>query len=126
MAALYKYFTVSIIIISLFAHSIGNIFFVADYYINPAKYEKNCINKSKPELKCNGKCQLMKKIQAEEKKEKQNAEKELANSIHITLYNKNYFVSVEEKEILHKTLQPEYNNTFKPNSFISSVFHPPS
>lgn len=126
MAALYKYFTVSIIIVSLFAHSIGNIFFVADYYLNPAKYEKNCVNKSRPELKCNGKCQLAKKIQAEEKKEKENGEKELASRINITLYNKDYFASIDHQGTICQPIQPEYNNTLKLRSFTSTVFHPPS
>lgn len=42
-----------------------------DYYTNTASFAKNCINKARPMLHCNGKCQMMKKLQQEEKKEQQ-------------------------------------------------------
>ena len=35
---------------------------MADYMINLEKYKKNCVNKNKPKLHCNGKCQMMKKM----------------------------------------------------------------
>ena len=44
---------------------------VADYYTNTAKYARNCVNKYRPSLHCNGQCQLMKKIREQEKKEQQ-------------------------------------------------------
>lgn len=42
-----------------------------DYFANTTAYAKNCVNKAKPKLHCNGKCQMMKKIQQEEKKNQQ-------------------------------------------------------
>ena len=47
----------------------------AEYRINTAAFAKNCINKAKPILKCKGKCQMMKKMQEEEQKEKETAQK---------------------------------------------------
>jgi hypothetical protein len=44
-----------------------------DYYANTNAYARNCINKARPAMHCNGKCQMMKKILEAEKK---NAEKE--------------------------------------------------
>ena len=37
---------------------------VLDYFANTASFAKNCENKARPMLHCNGKCQLMKKIKA--------------------------------------------------------------
>ena len=44
-----------------------------DYILRRADYEKQCINKALPQMHCNGKCQLMKKIMEQEKKEQQQA-----------------------------------------------------
>jgi hypothetical protein len=40
---------------------------IADYYVDQAAYAKNCINKYRPKLNCNGQCQLMKKLEKQEK-----------------------------------------------------------
>ena len=47
---------------------------VLDYVANITAYIEQCINRDKPELKCKGRCQMMKKLQAEEEKEQQNPE----------------------------------------------------
>lgn len=39
------------------------------YVIQKKEYMKRCVNKARPMLHCNGKCQLMKKIEEQEKKE---------------------------------------------------------
>lgn len=53
------------IILSLiiFGASFQNSLFVIDYAVNQDFYEIHCINKSKPELDCHGKCQL--KVESE-------------------------------------------------------------
>lgn len=125
MPTLYKQLTVFIFLASFVAHTIGNGFFIADYYLHPEKYAKNCINKSRPKLQCNGKCQLMKKIEEEEKKEKANNEKEISVRTTITLTDKNYFVIIEDNKVADKPIQRVYKNTIALNSFTSSVFRPP-
>ncbi len=49
------------------------------YYANPAAFAKNCVNKGRPMMHCNGKCQVMKKMQQEEQKEKENTERKADN-----------------------------------------------
>jgi len=45
---------------------------VVSYHVNKEYITANfCENKAKPQMKCNGKCYLAKKIQAEEKQEQQ-------------------------------------------------------
>lgn len=39
---------------------------VGDYYFNLKEYKENCINKQKPKLKCDGKCQLVKNVLEED------------------------------------------------------------
>jgi hypothetical protein len=50
-------------------------FVLLDYYANTAAYAKNCINKARPKLHCNGKCQVMKKMREEEKQQQENAQR---------------------------------------------------
>lgn len=69
-------------------------FVVADYFLNTAKYAKNCENKAKPMLHCDGKCQLMKKIKAEEKKDQENPERKTENKNEITLFPNSSFASI--------------------------------
>jgi len=42
---------------------------IAGYYINTPAYAINCINKNKPQMHCNGKCYLSKKITEQQKKD---------------------------------------------------------
>ena len=35
---------------------------LVDYYLNTGNYLENCINKDRPQLHCNGHCQLMTKM----------------------------------------------------------------
>jgi cytochrome c-type biogenesis protein CcmH/NrfF len=42
---------------------------VLDYQFNQAAFAKNCENITRPVLHCNGKCQMVKKIQDSQKQE---------------------------------------------------------
>ncbi|HJU45470.1 MAG TPA: hypothetical protein VJ647_01750 [Chitinophagaceae bacterium] len=96
---------------------------IMDYYTNTAAYAKNCENKARPKLHCNGKCQMMKKIKEEEKKEKEDAERRVVKNEVIS--SRSFFASIlyiEVKEdrtyILH--------DTGSPVDIAVSFFHPPS
>lgn len=52
---------------------------VMDYYANTAVYAANCINKTMPAMHCNGKCQMMKRLQQEEKDNRDNQERKASN-----------------------------------------------
>lgn len=47
----------------VFAASFQNSLFYFDYKMNRDFYEAHCINKAKPELDCNGKCQVREESQ---------------------------------------------------------------
>jgi len=89
-------------ILSFFTHQFGKLMILADYYTNTSHYAKNCINKSRPKLRCNGKCQMMKKIQKEEKKEKQDAEKKNENKKDTPFYFEKNLIKVNQlSESIH-------------------------
>jgi len=82
----------SLIIISFLAQNFSRQLIVAGYYSNTASFAKNCENKARPMMHCNGKCQLMKKLQQEEKKDQQNQERRGENDE--VLSSKSYFTSI--------------------------------
>jgi len=77
-----------------FIDTCSSLFFVAGYYINPATYAENCVNKDKPQMHCNGKCQLQKKINTENTNDKQNPERK-NNNLDEVLSSKTFFASLE-------------------------------
>lgn len=89
-------------------------------------YAKNCVNKAKPKLRCNGKCQMMKKIQEEEKKDAENAERKSENKNEVILSSKSFFANADM--ILSKTLIITTYATFSFSNTIDrayGIFHPP-
>ncbi len=89
-----KPFLVAILLIVFAAQSFGNVWLWVDYKINLEKYAENCVNKARPMLQCNGKCQLAKKIQEEETKKQREAEKG-APKIDYSLSSKHFFLAVD-------------------------------
>ena len=94
-----------------------------NYYTNTAAFAKNCINKVKPKMHCNGKCQMMKKMQEEEKKEQENTERtfkiEPAVLCAVSIFCSSKIPLIN---IIKPTL---YDIDYSIKSFPSDVFHPP-
>ena len=68
-------------------------FIVVDYVANTAAFAKNCENKAKPKLQCNGKCQMMKKMAKEEKKDQENPDRKAENKSENVLSSKSFFTA---------------------------------
>jgi hypothetical protein len=66
-----RFITAIFLFVAFTAQTFNKALIMLDYYTNTASFAKNCINKARPMLHCNGKCQMMKKLQQEEKKEQQ-------------------------------------------------------
>lgn len=98
-------------------------FLLMDYYANTAVYAKNCINKAKPALHCNGKCQMMKQLQEEEKKEQQDAANKLEIKLAILASKVFYCTAREALPLRTKLFLPEINIPLKKISL--DIFHPP-
>lgn len=61
-----------------------------DYYANTTAYARDCVNKAKPTMHCNGKCQVMKKLEQQEKDERDNLEKSADNKTALIAGNSFY------------------------------------
>lgn len=99
-------------------------FVVTNYLIN-YDYIANvlCINKDKPELKCNGKCHLNKEL----KKDDERKDKEIKSTFEVYFFchtpqisSENIFSPIEINKPENLYLKKEQVG------FTSSVFHPPS
>lgn len=104
-------------------HSFQHVLTIADYYVDKAAYVKNCVNKYRPKLNCNGQCQLMKKIA---KQEKENQEPSLKLSMKQEVISSRCFyptlpVVLESVSLQHQSFYL-MNLTHQPRSF----FHPPA
>ncbi|MDN3659132.1 hypothetical protein QWZ08_26040 [Ferruginibacter paludis] len=75
---MFKQLTAIILIAAFVAQTFSGGFVMLDYYTNKATFAKNCINKTRPVLHCNGKCQMMKKLKQEESRDKQSPERKNA------------------------------------------------
>ena len=99
---------------------------MVDYYTNAGKYAKNCENKAKPRMHCSGKCQMMKKLQQEEKKDQENPERKSENKNESVLSSKSFFAIVNRtyKTAIEKQLFPQISDGYAYNC-TNTIFHPP-
>lgn len=101
-----------------------------DYMVNYEYISKElCINKEKPELKCNGKCHLMKELAKASEDEKPISSDKKDNSKHeseVLFYQELQPVIVSQ--IYFHTNSLVGNNYFNHYSHLNdcSVFHPPT
>ncbi len=77
-------------------------------------------------MHCNGKCQMMKKLQQEEKNEQENQERKAENRIEIALSTKSFFATAPIQYLIlssSKKLSPSSDGKSIDRSF--DIFHPP-
>jgi hypothetical protein len=58
-----------ILLLAFLCQTFDQGFYYLDYLVEKKEYMKRCENKSRPELQCKGKCQLMKKIREQQEQE---------------------------------------------------------
>ena len=123
---LYRNILVIILLVAIGLQSFSKAIYIADYYVNNATYLKNCENKAKPKLQCNGKCQVKKKMQEEEKKDQENPDRKLENKSEIIISSKSFFTT----QIVQPNLDIDNHNKWFLDMGIvidrsSSIFHHP-
>lgn len=96
---------------------------VLDYYTNTAAYAKNCENKARPKLHCNGKCQMMKKLKEEERKEQENTERRLG--LNEVISAKSFFTIITDRRGALITYSYFHTNSGRPVDKSYTIFHPP-
>ncbi|MFD2523064.1 hypothetical protein [Emticicia soli] len=125
----FKQIALVILSLALLVKSFIVPFICLDYQIRKDFIIKNyCVNKNKPELHCDGKCFLAKKIHEQTEKEEQNA---LQNFIY-KLLEVNTFESHSNFDFTNVVDIKDFavnNYPFAAQTtidFSSSIFHPPS
>lgn len=122
-APMFKKITASMLLLAFVSQTFAGPFIMLDYFVNTAAYAKNCINKARPRMHCNGKCQAMKKIADQEKKDMQDSQRKAENKLPV-LSSKSFFCSVE---IISSEITKRYplQNVNRTCDIALAVFHPP-
>lgn len=122
-APMFKKITAFVLLLAFVSQTFAGPFIMLDYFVNTAAYAKNCINKARPKMHCNGKCQAMQKILEYEKKDQQDSQRKAENKLPV-LSSKSFFCSVKIFSKLIKSKYPTQNNKHTID-IASAVFHPP-
>jgi hypothetical protein len=119
----YRFITALALTAIFFTANFYDLFTIAGYYVNTSAYAMNCVNKNKPQMHCNGKCQLQKKLDTENK-DQQTPDKKNDNSNEV-LSSKTFFASVETPlVIINHTKYFIINNVHTIDKSFA-FFHPP-
>ena len=84
---MWKQSIAALLILAFTASTFCRTVIVLDYYTSTAAFAKDCINKAIPKMHCNGKCQMMKKLEQEEQKDQDNPERKSENKNEIFFAN---------------------------------------
>lgn len=118
-----KYPIVLLFITALFLQSFSRTLVMADYLVNLEAYKEKCINKVRPKLNCNGKCQLYKKINQQD--QNKDLQAPIYNQTDFVLSSKTFFPSLLLHAVEQNRSFPLYACQFEASNFIDSIFHPP-
>ena len=105
------------------SQTFDKVLIMVDYYTNTAAYAKNCVNKARPQMHCNGQCQMMKKLKEEERKEQENVAKRFG--LNEVISSRSFFTSVTDREGALIQLSYFYTNSGLPIDRAYTFFHPP-
>lgn len=97
---------------------------MANYFTNTEAFAKNCVNKARPLLHCNGKCQLAKKLREEEKKEQQTPERKASKDEVVS--SKSFFAGAPMAAFRLIAKRAPFGIPFFPSGSLRPVFHPPA
>jgi hypothetical protein len=119
-----KLSVIVIIIFALLTSTLSKLYIYTDYIINiDSITEKYCVNKSKAELKCKGKCHISKQISEQDKnEEKSNNKLKEINDVQLFC---NFIVIVPNKFSSTLINHLGFIKNFILFDFKRLIFHPP-
>ncbi len=85
---------VILLITALLVQSMSKGIIVLSYFTNKQAYERYCVNKARPQLHCDGKCQVAKKIKAEEERDQKDPLKGASFS-EVVLIHQDHFIRIQ-------------------------------
>lgn len=121
---MFRYLVAILFFSGFAAQTFNRVFIVLDYYANTASFIKDCENKTKPAMHCNGKCGMMKKLNAEEKKEQQAPERKGENKAEV-LSSASYFTTLQTTDFKNKTSYAVRHISITLYPWAFAVFRPP-
>ena len=100
---------------------------LVEYFLKVEEYKLNCINKTRPELHCNGRCVLMQRLKALNDE----TQDPIAPAT-VKINFEDYPIAVVEPSSVNKTIDNITNKWQQlflpvfPHNYITDIFHPPS
>lgn len=118
-----KKITAFVLLLAFMANTFNQASLVLGYHLNKAAFMKNCENKYRPELECNGQCQLMKKLEQQRKEEQKFPELKLENKTEVVCFHTFFPANLS----INNDTKPDYFTLSDTRTFDqpSVVFHPP-
>jgi hypothetical protein len=120
-----KYTLVILLLAALMAQTFSRSIAMADYMVNLEAYKKACINKAKPKLQCNGKCQMLKKVKKQEGDSEASAPVLKLNHLEVVLSSKSFFPSISVISTNNSSSYFTYTDDYS-SDYLGAIFHPPS
>jgi hypothetical protein len=123
---LFRHLTAFLLLAAFLVQSFSRTAVVVDYYSNTNTFARNCVNKARPLLHCNGKCQLMKKLKAIEDKEQsanQAYKSQLASDL---MYSRSFFDIPEQACFMISCEHTQRQSDATPVDRSYDLFHPPT
>src|SRR6476469_7565995 len=115
----------AILMLLVFIQSFSNWFIFLEYQSNKTFIaEKLCINKARPKLHCNGKCQMMKKMAEEEQQNSSNKGNQARLKLPEILIQENNNLAFSNWFNEGNTIHSAYHQVKKYNSPLKAIFHP--
>jgi hypothetical protein len=120
-----KYTLVILLLAALMAQTFSRSIAMADYMVNLEAYKKACINKAKPKLQCNGKCQMLNKVKKQEGDSEASAPVLKLNHLEVVLSSKSFFPSISVVSTNNSSSYFTYTDDYS-SDYLGAIFHPPS
>lgn len=114
-----------IFLLSFALQTFSTALIIADYFTNTAAFAKNCENKAKPQMHCNGKCQMMKKLQQQEQKDQQNSNGKEGSKNGTVLFSQTAFAYIIPALPNLTLAYNSHSNSGNIQKMPRTVFHPP-
>lgn len=114
-----------VLLVSFAAQTFQQAAIVLDYHLRTAAYEKTCENKARPQLHCNGKCQMAKKLREQEQKEQQAPQLKLDRQSETFAPQTSFALAALPVLTAPRHTYPVLN-TGSPIARTRSIFHPPA
>lgn len=119
-----KQFSTILLLMLITAVSFSNLILVVEYNVNATPFAEHCINKNKPLMHCNGKCQLTAKMEETDSNTDKPGNTKLPELLSWVFAGPSLFEIKTPETGLHKKLVPSINdNSLRKQP--RTHFHPP-